>query len=385
MSTATDRLKIAYVTATDAQNKHSWSGTDYYIWVSLQKHLGDITLIRPNAPKILILLLKIFHGFSLLFFKKRFDWRHSTLLSKAYSRNLEKELDGKSFDLIVAPASDTLIAYVNTAIPAIYINDRTVAGALNYHKMLSNLWSFSKNQSIQTDRAAIEKSLFVAYPSQWASQSAIKHYHIAKEKVQTIPFGANMDIIPDKNIAAQRKRGSICKLLFIGVNWIDKGGSIAFDCLQELLKMGIDAELTVCGCIPPAAIKHEKLNVIPFLNKNITEEFEQLKQLWIDSTFLILPTRIDAYGIVFCEAAAYGLPSLGSDTGGVAAALHDKKNGYLMDYTAGGKEYAMQIAEIFNDESKYTSIALSAREEFERELNWDAWAIKIKSIVKTIY
>ena len=181
---------------------------------------------------ILISKVKYLFCFFGLLFKKRFDWRHSTLLSKAYSRSLEKELKGKLFDLIVAPASDTLIAYVNTNIPIIYINDRTIAGALNYHKMLSNLWNFSKNQSIKTDRNAIEKSLFVSYPSQWASQSAIKHYYIEKVKVHTIPFGANIDTIPDRYIATQRKRGTVCQLLFIGVNWADKGGPIAFNCLS---------------------------------------------------------------------------------------------------------------------------------------------------------
>jgi glycosyltransferase involved in cell wall biosynthesis len=376
--TSEERLKIAYVTPTDARNKHSWSGTDYYIWNTLQRNVGDVTLIKPEEPLLLVFALKVFHGISLFIFKKRFDWRHSTLLAKAYAGRLERMLKGKTYDLLVAPAADTLIAYLPTSIPIIYINDRTIAGALDYHKMLSHLWEFSKKQSMETDKRAIDKSLFVTYPSEWASQSALKHYGITKEKIITLPFGANMDEIPDRAIAMQRRKTTTCNLLFIGVNWKDKGGEVAFACLNELLKLGIDAQLTVVGCIPPAQFKHDKMLVIPFLNKNNSADFERLKVLWIQSTFLILPTRIDAFGIVFCEAAAYGLPCLGADTGGVAGALHHDKNGYLMPFNATGKDYAVRIASLFEDDQAYYELVVKARDEFEKELNWDSWAKQVQ-------
>jgi glycosyltransferase involved in cell wall biosynthesis len=379
--TGVDRLQIAYITATDARNKHSWSGTDYYIWNTLQKHVGNITLVCPRSPLFLLFFLQVYHGLSMYVFKKRFDWRHSTLLAKAYGKRLKKILQKRSFDIIVAPASDTLIAYLDTTIPIIYINDRTIAVALGYHKMLSHLWKFSEKQSLLTDKKAIEKSLFVSYPSQWAAQSALKDYEIPKEKVFTFPFGANIDEIPDRALALKRKKGNTCRLLFIGVNWKGKGGDIVYQCLLELLSKGIDAELTVVGCVPPDTCKHAKLTVIPFLNKNEPNDFEQLKTLWLRSTFLILPTRIDAFGIVFCEAAAYGLPSFGTNTGGVAGALHEGKNGFLMPFEAGGKEYAERIAQLFNDEEAYNAMVIKARDEFEKELNWDSWALRIKNVL----
>ncbi len=382
VKSSSERLNIAYVTATNARDKHSWSGTDYYIWNALQKNVGDITLIQPKEPALLIFFLKMVHGASLYIFGKRFDWRHSTLLAKAYAKRVAQMLKSASFDLIVAPASDTLIAYLDTPVPIIYINDRTIAGAMGYHKMLSNLWGFSREQSVLTDKKAIENSLFVTYPSDWASQSAITQYKVSTEKVKTIHFGANIDEIPLHSIVLQRKKGNTCRLLFIGVNWKDKGGEIAYACLLELLKAGIDAQLTVVGCTPPDEFKHEKLRVIPFLNKNDKKEFEQLKMLWINSTFLILPTRIDAFGIVFCEAAAYGLPSLGTDTGGVGGALHNGKNGYLLPFSAGGKEYAARIATVFNDEEAYLALVNSTRAEFEKELNWERWAERIKEVLR---
>ncbi|HRQ86246.1 MAG TPA: glycosyltransferase, partial [Flavobacteriales bacterium] len=54
-----------------------------------------------------------------------------------------------------------------------------------------------------------------------------------------------------------------------------------------------------------------------FLNKNLPADMARLEHHLRTADFLILPTRFEAYGIVFCEAAAYGLPALASRTGGV--------------------------------------------------------------------
>ncbi len=36
----------------------------------------------------------------------------------------------------------------------------------------------------------------------------------------------------------------------MGVNWERKGGRIAFNTFEKLNQMGIETELTVCGCTP---------------------------------------------------------------------------------------------------------------------------------------
>ena len=88
------------MTVTDPHNKHSWSGTDRYIWKSLQAHFTQIDLLGPAEPKFTVFICKIIHAFSLLV-GKRFDYRHSTIYAKACARLFSKKLEGKNCDLII--------------------------------------------------------------------------------------------------------------------------------------------------------------------------------------------------------------------------------------------------------------------------------------------
>ena len=42
-----NRLKIAFLTATNARDKKSRSGTLYYMGQALQKHCGDVYYLGP--------------------------------------------------------------------------------------------------------------------------------------------------------------------------------------------------------------------------------------------------------------------------------------------------------------------------------------------------
>lgn len=382
IQSSAERLKIAYITATDARDKHSWSGTHHYIWKTAEKNIGSVSLLGPVNPFFTIFVCKVIHGFSLFFLKKRFNYRDSIILAKAYGRIFTRKLKQGNYDLILAPAGSTNIAYLQTSIPIVYIADRTIQSTLNYHKMLTQLLDFSRKQSVFVDKKAVEKSSIAIYSSKWAVTSAIIDYHIAPEKVVFIPFGANLDEIPTREVALSRKRSTVCRLLFLGVSWENKGGAVALDALLSLLLAGIDATLTVCGCIPPDELHHPNMKVIPFLNKNDVQQKKELDQLFITSDFLILPTRFDCTPIVFCEAGAFGLPCIAPETGGIASVITEGVNGFLVPYEAPGSVYAEKIKAVYEDEKKYNALVISSRNNYEQQLNWDSWAERVKELLR---
>jgi glycosyltransferase involved in cell wall biosynthesis len=370
--------KIAYISSSNHLDKKAWSGSINNIFNSLSENLGTVEALGPYSPTSAIFIGKIIHWFCITFFKKRFDFRRSILVSKAYASYFEKKLNNKHFDFIVAPAASPEIAFLNTRIPIVYISDSTVKASLNYHKALSNLTKYSEKQAIYIETKALNKSTINALTSPWAINSAISELNISSKKMLLLPFGANIKNPPKKELILNKNKGDVCKLLFIGVYWENKGGSIAYNTLIKLLEMGIEAELTICGCIPPEKYKHEKITVIQFLNKNIKEEEEKLYGLYERANFLILPTRFEAYGLVFCEASAYGVPSLATNTGGVSGVITEEKNGYLFNYEDFGDGYANKIKEIWIDDAAYKQLSLSSRNEYETKLNWNSWAQKLQ-------
>jgi glycosyltransferase involved in cell wall biosynthesis len=193
-----------------------------------------------------------------------------------------------------------------------------------------------------------------------------------------------MENIPSREEVFRKESGKVCKLLFMGVYWDNKGGDIAYNCLLELLKLGVDAELSICGCIPPENYQHEKMNVIPFIDKNSEEGRKKLQSIFSSHDFLILPTRFDCTPIVICEASAFGMPSLVANTGGVAGHLKEDINGFLIDYKDTGEGYAKKIKEIFEDKDRFNSLRQTSRKLYEEELNWEKYGEELEKILLRI-
>jgi glycosyltransferase involved in cell wall biosynthesis len=165
------------------------------------------------------------------------------------------------------------------------------------------------------------------------------------------------------------------------VEWDRKGGDIALETLRHLCRLGVPAELTVVGCVPPRGATHDRLRVIPFINKNDPAGRAQLDQLFLTSDFLLLPTRAECFGIAVCEAGAYGLPAFSTLTGGLAELVRDGVNGFAFPLEARGDRYAARICDVYKNAEAYQALRTTSREEYEKRLNWDAWGRQIREIL----
>jgi glycosyltransferase involved in cell wall biosynthesis len=371
-------LSIAFITADDPHDKRSWSGTHYFMLKALESFAG-VETFHSFTPQPLRFICSAFNFFSLRVLRKRFDYRHSRMMRKSLGKHYTAILRQKKYDLVVISGSTSIAAGIETHLPVVYINDRSLEGAINYHKVLTQLFSFSYKQSIETDRLAIEKSSLTIFSSDWAADAARKNNPAKSSSIKTIPFGANLDVFPPVPVV-KTFPSSPLQLLFVGVNWEDKGGPVALETLEYLLTKGINAELTVCGCIPP--VQHPKMKVAGFLNKNNPEEFVKLTNLFRSADFFILPTKYEAYGLVFCESAAYGLPALAPSTGGITTIIEDGKTGFLLPENAKGKDYAEKIISLVNAPEKYSAMRFAAYERFKTKLNWDAWTESFKKALE---
>jgi glycosyltransferase involved in cell wall biosynthesis len=126
------------------------------------------------------------------------------------------------------------------------------------------------------------------------------------------------------------------------------------------------------------------MRVIPFLNKNHAGDRDRLTQLYLHSDFFLLPTRLDCSPIVTCEACAFGLPVISTQTGGVPEIVRQGVNGYLLPMEARGAEYAEVIRKVYLDAARYQQMRKAARVEFETRLNWDAWGMKVATLLKQL-
>ena len=373
--------QVAFITAGQAQDPRTWSGIPFFMARSLSTHAGETVFIGPLGHGLRRVMKAVGRVRQKVTGRRQMPhvtWR----MAKHCARVAEAKLNGKSADAVFAPASSVALADLKTDLPVIYTSDATAHLMFDYYPRFTNLGKQARREVDEIERAAITRADVLLYPTNWAAQSAIEHYGADPAKVHVLSYGANLDIVPSREeVLAPRERSGL-KLLFVGVNWSIKGGAIAVEAVRCLRREGVEAELTIVGCVPPEPVEDPGITVIPFLDKNDPEQRRKLGDLYFEADFMILPTRCECYGIVFCEASALGVPSITTATGGVPEVVRDGVNGYTLPHADGGEAYAAKILELLDDPDRRSRLRETSRDEYEQRLNWDVWGREASRLIE---
>ena len=381
------KYHVAYLTSFDPNDRKSLSGVFYFQSRAIQKYIGNVTYLGPVKPLMAMILRKFFE---LLYNRNgtKYKTSHSIYISKIFGNAFRKKIKNNSYDIIFADKASTEIAHLNSTIPVVYSTDATFKGLNEYYHTYSNLMKFSAKEGNQiedcepiTVEYSTEKSAIVICASSWAAASVIKDYGASPEKVYIIPRGANLDDVPDIQKIHEKTKGDVCKLIFVGKDYKRKGFDIAYKTMDILRSKKLPVKLYAIGCNPTEYSHDKDVEIMNFINKNDPEGRKKMDEILLGGSFLIIPTRAEAQGIVFCEASAYGLPSIATNTGGVSEVVKNGINGYVLPFEAGAEDYANLIFAIFNDDKRYSELVISSRNFFETRLNWDSWAKSFNKIL----
>jgi glycosyltransferase involved in cell wall biosynthesis len=372
------QIAVGYLTSLDPNDKTSWSGTHFRMLKALESNFQNVQVLGPipqseTVNKILRKINSIHH----FLFGKKFDKGHNIVSSLYYASVVKKRI--KNIDVLFVPSSSNLIAFLKTTIPICTLEDATYNQILGYYPNYKNFSNLSILESKYVIKRAMNRTKTFVYCSEWSVNDAINNYKVPTEKVFKVKLGANIDSVPLRDKVLNRDYSSTINLLFLGKDWARKGGDLVVKTYNLLLEEGYDVTLTVCGCIPPE--NQPGVKVIPFLDKNIKKDFDSFNKILFDSHVLFVPTRSECYGIVFCEAGAFGMPVITTDTGGVTEIVKNGINGFALPIDAEASSYVSEIKEILNDRLLMKQMAINSRDLFEEELNWEFWGNEIKKIL----
>ena len=368
-------FRVLYVSDNyyDPRDMRSWSGLPQFIWKALEMQGVELSILYIHESDLGRAWRKGIIGFWKLLGKRFIRDRSPGMLAK-YARQIQQGIAAQQPDFVFCPSAPP-IAALDTKVPICFWVDASFAGMVDYYESFSKLCGISLRTGSRVEQAALSRARLALYSSDWAAQTALQNYTVDPNHVCVVPFGANLTRPPsDAEVEAFiRGRGrQECRLFFAGVDWHRKGASAAVKVVQALREKGIAARLTIIGCNPPAGVAvPEGVEVLGFVDKRDPAGMRQIEHLFGNSHFFILPTKAEAYGLVLCEAAAFGLPALATRSGGIPTIIEDNRTGLLFDAAAPPSEYADRIAAIWHDE-KYLEMARAAREGFTQRLNWEA-------------
>ena len=380
-----ERLRIAYLCDQDPGNTSLYSGGNSRILAALQDHVGDVHVLSQGwhmAEPIRRLVEALPDKITI-----RARWRLHLMLSRLIARGVNAQLAAGQFDVLfgaysfhalrhVSPPAGTITAYTSDATPTTYRDSEIGASFGSYLSLSRGLDPWIKRQETQV----FQNTDLLLWPTDWLRDAANRAYGLDGAKAVTIPWGANIPDPgePDKPISL--RRDAPIQLLVLGRDWFAKGGPTAFDAMQILRGEGVDARLTVIGTTPPDFHMSEHVTVHPYLDKSNTAQFETFQSTLRNAHFMVMPSY-ESYGFAFCEASAYGLPSLCLRVGGVP--VRDGINGHALPISATPQDFAQVIRRYLKRPETYNALRQSSRREYKDHLNWNAWGKAVAAKLHT--
>lgn len=363
-------MRIAFLSSLNPNDTSAWSGTLNYIFKSLKKYGNELFWIGND---VLSEIRQIHESLN----------PHSQFLPELFTdyfgKSLETSISEQGFDLIICRDYYFLARLnPNLNIPIIYIADSTANLINSYLNMPS--WYCRLCDGVE--KMAIHRADVIVYSSRWAKENAISYYGCAKDKIKVVEFGAN---IPETMLSDRMYRTvhKVCRLLFVATKWEAKGGPIAYETFNLIRGMGMPCKLTIIGC--SVDIKDKDVEVIPFIDKSQEKGITKLCAKYREADFFLLPTQFDCYGIVFAEAAAFSVPSVTCNVGGVGQAVRDGINGIVLPAKSKPMDFAFAIMHAYSDVELYKKMRENAYASFKSRMNWKVWGKRMNDIINSLH
>jgi glycosyltransferase involved in cell wall biosynthesis len=369
--------KLAFVSLWNSANPQVESGYGYSMRRQLQKRFEVIDLF-PLALPGERLWFPLRAGYKLM--GRYYHPMREPAILKVLARRIERLLRDVKPDIVFAPSSMPL-TYVETELPTVYVTDQLFCDFLTKY-IPRPAARFARLGNAQESRALAGVTR-ASFPSRWAAEGAARNYGADPAKIKVIPWGANLPReIAEEDVAAAIDSRPLdrAELVFLGVDWRRKGGPALVATVNELNRNGFPAHATIIGCDPPG-LPPDRFTVHPYLDKRNPDHFARFVSIMMGANFLFLPSQADAFPQAFCEAAAFGLPAIGSTVGGIPDIVRDGETGFLRAPDAPAAQFAAPIRETLAAPARYREMARQARREHRERLNWDSFGERLNDMV----
>ena len=194
--------------------------------------------------------------------------------------------------------------------------DITIAQAIQYpYPGWPELSHSAVARRIEHQRRVYQRSTACCLSTGWAAGSVIEDYRIDRRKVHAVGVGRNHD----PQVGARSWVHP--RFLFIGKDWEGKNGAGLVRAFARVREVVPEAHLDLVGRHPamdiPGVTGHGYLSLAD------PDGRRRVDDLLRRATCFVLPSHFEASAIAYVEAAAAGLPSIGSSAGGSADLIGD--------------------------------------------------------------
>lgn len=363
---------MIYLAEWSGKKEISWSGTTYSLLRALEENnsISSIDININTYTKVKYLLLSgIITG----------KFTRNLIFNAFYQKNREKKIikEVQSIDSKnILQIGD--IANLNNSM--IY-QDLSLSFLLKIKEIdpdsfkLSGFSHFKDDELRERNEIQLERyntAKYILTMSHSLRNHLIEDQGFNENKV--IYVGGGINVKPDE--AKQKVSKNRRNILFVGRDFLRKGGDLTVSAFKLLKRQEEykDLSLYIAG---PKELSDEYLGEgIHFLGDMSSKELEEYFNI---CDIFCMPSRFEAYGLVFAEALTHGLPCIGLNKFDMPYFIEDGVSGYLLKSQDGAKQLSDKIDKLLRNEDifKYVNSNL---EEYRLEYSWDTVAKRILEV-----
>lgn len=202
-------------------------------------------------------------------------------------------------------------------IPTVLSGDMTSALVAREAQGAAPAWTYTPN--IALERTLYRAAAHIVLWSEWAARSVVDDYGIDPRKVSVINPSVDMAAFPPRRPHAPEER---VKILFVGNDFARKGGPDLLDVFTHGFADRAELHLVTNAAVD-CALPH--VHVHP----SVAAYSPEWLALYQSADIFALPTRGEAFGLVFMEAMAAGLPVVGTRINAIPEMVMDGETGLL--------------------------------------------------------
>lgn len=353
--------KLYFLANWGEERQKAWSGTYYGIYTALQRFfcVKDIELkaqrnlfdkIRYNIFKTEDMNLSRISQYRAQvahFFKQKrgipiFQFEEVVFNSNAHSTYIYQDLSA-SYVKYLSEANPEVFKYSGFSMNSRYAMHKRCKEQMTYYRTCSGIFTMGN----------------------WIRKDLIERCGIAPEKVCHVGGGINLDrslINPDS------REGN--KILFVGRDFLRKGGFLVYEAFKLLKSDMPDLQLYVAG--PSDNPIRQPIDGYYYWGDC---DHATLSGLFNKCDVFCMPSYFEAYGLVFIEALAYGLPCIGRNAYEMPYFIEQGETGFLLEKDH-VEELVTLIKELLSNERIKKNV-IDRRESYLQKYTWDAVAERI--------
>jgi glycosyltransferase involved in cell wall biosynthesis len=208
-----------------------------------------------------------------------------------------------------------------------------------------------------------------------AERDGLSRLGVAAERIAVAGSGvddAPADVPDSPFLAVVQQHFSARYAIFVGRASYDKGAVHAAEAILALRREGVAIGLLVVGQSTPEFERF--LGGLPEAERaaiyetGVTTEADK-HALLRRAAVLLLPSRVDSFGIVILEAWGHGVPVVAARAGGITAVVDHNKNGLLINFGDVGA-LSGAVRRLLNNEAERQVMGENGRQKVKARYTW---------------